>query len=134
MCEYCDYEAEFARAYATGFDFNPDGSIKIVNGKPNTFPVGIKHPHVVDESKTGTAGQLGGATLGGLLPTGKGSTDPLGSVIGQKTANDIYNTPHNVVKSISDTVLGGANNIQHYIPILIAGGLAVFAIYLISKR
>lgn len=128
MCEYC--EAEFARSYATGFDFNPDGSIKVISGTPNTGP-GVKHPHVAPEPGMH---QPGGPTLGGLLPTGHGSTDPLGSVIGQKTANDIYNTPHNIVKSIQDTVLGGANNIQHYVPIILAGGLALVAIYILMKK
>ena len=155
MCEYCDYEAEFARAYATvdGFSTVPNSS---TSGLDLNFDRDIVHDalthggHPIDAGsnhplKGGGANPVGGPTLGGILPTGHGASDPLGAVIGQKMANQIYNTPHNVehgiVKAISDTqknitntVLGGANNIQHYIPIILAGGLAIVAMYLISKR
>ena len=144
MCEFCAYQA---RAYLSGFDFDANGNLIVFKNKPGdkstTTKTTVKHPHVVPEPG-GTANQVGGPTLFGVLPTGKGATDPFGAIIGQQGANQIYSIPNNIEKNIGkaladankglqDTLGGGLKNIQQYVPIILAGGLALVAIYVISK-
>ena len=152
MCELC--EAEFARArthaYASsidgfsttpgplsGLDLNLDRDI--VHGALDSNG----HPFDTSKlnSKSGSAIPVGGPTLHGVLPSGKGAIDPLGAIISQRMANQIYNTPKTIehdiaknIKVITDPILGEANNIQHYIPLVIAGGIALFAVYLLVKK
>lgn len=144
MCEFCAYQA---RAYLSGFDVDANGNVTVFPAKPGAKSVGptkkIIHPHVVPEPG-GTANQVGGPTLFGVLPTGKGATDPFGAIIGQQGANQIYSIPNNIEKNIGkaladankglqDTLGGGLKNIQQYVPIILAGGLALVAIYVIAK-